>query len=257
MPPARVIRMESTEAKIGRSMKKRENTRFPPRLSTEYWVLGTQYRTSLRRPDLADADDQASASVLPTNRRIAPNKDGFAVELLRGFDQLVLLLAAQRAEVQFPGQAGVRGEHRAGLASGCLQLAPHHGDDFAIGPHALQSADDDQLVGGNAGFRFVLEDHTSLFAKRAETDGTVNRSIDRLVILFLRLEDVDELLALVGAKGAFLDERRLVGLADRQADADEQARFEHVLLVVEDAADRLGAGATVEEGRGEIDLTLV
>src|SRR5262245_29136345 len=115
MPPARVIAMESTAAKIGRSMKKRENTRDSPTAGLPLAALQSRKRPwSLGRLQLADVDDEPpTALAVAADERLTLDQDGFAVELLHRGGQRFLLFRVELAEVQLPGNAGI-GEDRAG-----------------------------------------------------------------------------------------------------------------------------------------------
>ena len=77
---------------------------------------------------------------------------------------------------------------------------------------------------------------------------------DHLVLL---VDDVEDLLALVGVDGAVSDQQGVVGLTDGHTDAGEEAGGERLVLVGEHAPDAQGAGFRIDLVVLEIDRALV
>src|SRR5215831_11428507 len=90
-------------------------------------------------------------------------------------------------------------------------------------PHLLQAVDDHSLARLQA-----VGDLAQAVMERSEANGAG----DDLVLL---VDDVEDLLALVGVEGAVADQQRPVGSADGHPDAAEEPRQEDLLLVGEHA----------------------
>ena len=80
-----------------------------------------------------------------------------------------------------------------------------------------------------------LGDLPQAVVERPQPDGAG----DHLVLL---VDDVENLLALVGVDGAVSDQQGAVGSTDGHADAGEKAGRERLVLVGEHAPDAQGAG---------------
>src|SRR5262249_44907573 len=124
-----------------------------------------------------------------------------------------------------------------------------HGDTFGLYlrpvAHALDAIHDDPVLRLQA-----FPDDLQAVGQPAERD--VAAFGDVLVV-----DDVNELAALVGPDRPFGDHQRLVGFADRDADAGAHAGVEDARGVGQDSAHLDRAGAGVDAVVGEIDHALV
>jgi hypothetical protein len=121
------------------------------------------------------------------------------------------------------------------------------GLDLHPRPDALKAAADDPLAR-----REPLFDNSLPLVQRPDLDGPV----DHLVLV---VDDIEELLPLVGPQRLFFDEDGLVGGADRQPHAHEQPGGEEPerplrrLGVLNDASDAQRPGAGVHAVVAEVD----
>src|SRR5882724_257545 len=105
----------------------------------------------------------------------------------------------------------------------------------------LQTVHDHPLARPQAVF-----DRPQAVVQRPHADGTGGH-------LVLLVDDVEDLLALVGVDGALADQEGLVGLADGSPDAGEQPGGEDLVLVGEYAPQPHGAGPRVDLVVHEVD----
>src|SRR3954463_7877994 len=111
-----------------------------------------------------------------------------------------------------PGPRGVRHRGRDGHVHE-VRL------DRGARPHLLQAVDDHPLARLQA-----VGDLPHAVVERPQPDGAVDHRI-------LRVDDVEDLLALVGVEGALADQEGLVGPADGGPDAGEQPGGEDLVRV--------------------------
>src|SRR5262249_5655043 len=117
-----------------------------------------------------------------------------------------------------------------------------HGD---ARPHLLQAVDDDPLARCQA-----VGDLAQTVMERSEPNG----ARDDLVFL---VDNVEDLLALIGVEGAIGDQERPVASADGHTDAGEKAWEKVLLLVGEHAPRPYGAGLGVDLVVHKVDGSLV
>ncbi len=96
----------------------------------------------------------------------------------------------------------------------------------------------------------AVGDLAQAVVERPQPDGAG----DHLVLL---VDDVEDLLALVGVDGAVSDQQGVVGLTDGHTDAGEEAGGERLVLVGEHAPHAQGAGSRIDLVVLEIDRALV
>src|SRR5512135_606078 len=112
-------------------------------------------------------------------------------------------------------------------------------------PHLLQPVDDHLLARLQA-----VGDLAQTVMKCSQPDGAG----DHLVLL---VDNVEDLLALIGVEGALADQQRLVGPANGTPDAGEQPGDEDLLLVGERAAKSHGADPRVHLVVHEVNRPLM